>query len=231
MRDDSPRHHGALRRSIISSAAFIVLLVAITFLPGGFGWRRGWLFFAIFVGFCTLGSLYLWRVNPEIFVARSKIHAGTKSWDKVLLVLILGAFFALFVVAGLDARFGWSSVPMWAIAMGYILFTLGFAMSIWVYAVNKFAEPSVRIQSDRAQKVVETGPYSIVRHPLYVAAGGLVVGMALALGSYWAFIPVGVGGLVIIVRTALEDRMLRDELAGYRDYASRVRYRLIPGIW
>ncbi len=100
-----------------------------------------------------------------------------------------------------------------------------------MYAVNKFAEPSVRIQSDRGHRVVDTGPYAIVRHPLYLAGIFTVVGMALALGSYRALIPVAVGVVVILVRTGLEDRMLRNELEGYKDYASRVRYRLIPGVW
>jgi protein-S-isoprenylcysteine O-methyltransferase Ste14 len=100
-----------------------------------------------------------------------------------------------------------------------------------VYSVNPFAEPSVRIQWDRGHRVVDTGPYAIVRHPLYAASSFLVAGMPLAMGSYWALVPVAAGALVLIVRTVLEDRVLRDELPGYRDYASRVRSRLVPGVW
>jgi protein-S-isoprenylcysteine O-methyltransferase Ste14 len=222
---------GLLRRTTFSVGGFLLVLVAVMFLPAGLGWRRGWVFLLVFLVFGVLSSLYLWRTNPEIFVARSKVHPGTKSWDKVLLVLILASFFAVFAVAGLDARYRWSSVPVWLIVLGYALFSIGFAMSTWVYAVNKFAEPSVRIQSERGQKVVDTGPYAIVRHPLYVAGFFLVVGMPLAMGSYWALIPVAVGAMVILVRTVLEDRMLQNELDGYRDYASRVRYKLIPGVW
>jgi protein-S-isoprenylcysteine O-methyltransferase Ste14 len=112
-----------------------------------------------------------------------------------------------------------------------VLLVLGFVLSTWVYAVNKFAEPSVRIQSERGHKVVDTGPYSIVRHPLYTFSSFLVVGIALALASYWALLPVALGAVVLVVRTSLEDRMLRNELEGYQAYASRVRYRLIPGVW
>ena len=227
---DKPRS-GLLGRAVISAGGFLVLFGVVMFLPAGIGWGRGWLFLLVFVALGVLSSAYLWRANPEIFVARSKVHRGTKSWDKLLLVLILGSFFAVFVVAGFDARYGWSAVPLWLIAVGYALFALGFAMSTWVYSVNKFAEPSVRIQTDRGQKVVDTGPYAIVRHPLYTSAGVLVAGMPLALGSFWALIPVGFGAVILIVRTVLEDRMLQNELEGYKDYAGRVRYRLLPGVW
>jgi protein-S-isoprenylcysteine O-methyltransferase Ste14 len=117
------------------------------------------------------------------------------------------------------------------IVLGYVLLCIGFFISVWVYKVNKFAEPSVRIQTERGHKVIDTGPYAIVRHPLY--AGGLIMftGIPLALGSIWALIPTAVGTVIIIVRTVLEDRTLHEELEGYREYAARVHYRLIPGIW
>ena len=186
-------------------------------------------------GFSVLtvaSSLYLWRTNPDIFVARSRIHPGTKSWDKVLMAFLLASFAAIFVVAGLDAgRCHWSSVPLGGVVLGYVLLGIGFFISIWVYQVNKFAEPSVRIQTDRGHKVIDTGPYAIVRHPLYV--GGLImfIGVPLALGSFWALIPTATGTLVLIVRTVLEDRTLQKGLPGYQEYAARVRYRLIPGVW
>jgi protein-S-isoprenylcysteine O-methyltransferase Ste14 len=228
--DDNSRRR-ILRGSTFSLAGMVLFLAIIMFLTAGIGWRRGWLFLLVFSVFMVLSAAYLWRANPDIFVARSKIHQGTKSWDKVMLVLILASFFAIFVIAGLDARYGWSSVPPWLMVLGYVLFALGFAMSTWVYAVNKFAEPTVRIQFERGHKVIDTGPYAIVRHPLYAASFLLIAGMPLAMGSYWALVPVVVGILVIVVRIVLEDHVLQNELNGYKDYASRVRYRLIPGIW
>jgi protein-S-isoprenylcysteine O-methyltransferase Ste14 len=227
--DDSRR--GMFRKSMLLLAGFVLVVAAIMFGPAGIGWLQGWLFFVVFWVYTILSAAYLWRVNPEIYVARSKVHAGTKSWDKVLIVLLLASLLAIFLVAALDARFGWSSVSTPLVVAGYILFTFGFAITTWVYAVNKFAEPSVRIQSDRGHEVVDTGPYAIVRHPLYAASVVLFVGMALAMGSYWAFVPVAVGLLVIIERIILEDRLLQNELAGYKEYASRVRYRLVPGVW
>jgi protein-S-isoprenylcysteine O-methyltransferase Ste14 len=229
--DEQNPRRDLLLRSAISLAGMFIVIGVLLFLPAGIGWRRGWLFLLVFLALMILSAAYLWRANPDIFIARSKIHRGTKSWDKVMLSLILISFFAIFPTAGLDARWHGSAVPLWLIVVGYILFALGFALSTWVYAVNKFAEPSVRIQSERQQKVVDTGPYAIVRHPLYAVSFFLVVGMALALGSYWALIPVAVGTMVILVRTVLEDRTLQSELAGYKDYAARVRCRLIPGIW
>jgi protein-S-isoprenylcysteine O-methyltransferase Ste14 len=222
---------GILGRAAISAIVFWLVLAAILFVPAGIGWRRGLAFFIVFITLMVLSSAYLWRKNPEIFVARSRAHTGAKIWDKVLVPLILGSFVGIFVLSALDARFGWSSVPLWVTAVGYVVFALGYAGTTWVCAVNPFAEPTVRIQMDRGQRVIDTGPYAIVRHPMYVASFFLVVGMPLAMGSYWALIPVGVGVIVIIVRTALEDRVLQNELDGYKDYALRVRYRLIPGVW
>jgi protein-S-isoprenylcysteine O-methyltransferase Ste14 len=220
-----------LRKSICQLAAWILILGAIMFGIAGFGWRRGCVFFLVFWTYTIVSTAYLWRVNPEIYVARGKIHQGTKPLDKVFMALLAISLFAIFIVASLDARYAWSSVSNAMVILGYVLFTLGYAMSIWVFAVNKFAEPSVRIQSDRGHQVVNTGPYAIVRHPLYTASTILFAGMALAMGSYWALVPVAVGVAVLIVRTSFEDRILQNELPGYREYASQVRSRLIPGLW
>jgi protein-S-isoprenylcysteine O-methyltransferase Ste14 len=229
--DRGKTRSGLLFRALISLAGMLVLLGVMMFVPAGIGWAMGWLFLLVFVALAVTSTVYLWRANPEIFVARSKVHKGTKQWDRVLLVLILGSFFAVFMVAGLDARYQWSSVPVWLTAVGYSWFALGFAMSTCVCAENKFAEPSVRIQADRGQHVVDTGPYAVVRHPLYAVSGVLMTGMPLALGSFWALVPVGVAAAVLAVRTVLEDRTLQNELEGYKEYAARVRYKLIPCVW
>jgi protein-S-isoprenylcysteine O-methyltransferase Ste14 len=212
--------------------AFVLFLAAALFLPAGdLTWTNGWLFIAFFAALTAPSIAYLWRVNPDVFVARSRIHRGTKGWDLVLVVLLLLAFFAIFPIAGLDARFGWSAVPGWLLAAGYVLTAVGYVGSIWVYATNRFAEPTVRIQQERGQSVVSTGPYAIVRHPLYMWSLFFVLGFPLALGSYWALVPGAALTILLVVRTALEDRTLQAELDGYKEYASRVRYRLIPGVW
>jgi protein-S-isoprenylcysteine O-methyltransferase Ste14 len=221
--DDDKSRRPTLRKSALLLVVCMLFLAVIMFLPAGMHWLL-----AVFFIYTVLSSWYLWRVNPEIFIARSKIHEGTKSWDRVLMALLLVSLFAVFLVARFDARFGWSLVSTPLIAVGYFLFTLGFVASVWVYAVNKFAEPSVRIQTDRAQKVIDTSPYAIVRHPLYAAAVVLMAGGALALGSYWTLATTVVGTLIVSMRIVLEDRTLQNELEGYEAYASRVRYRLVP---
>jgi protein-S-isoprenylcysteine O-methyltransferase Ste14 len=220
-----------LRQAILSFGGLLVFLGVAMFLPGGIGWTKGWVFLLVFVLQMTVASLYLWRTNPEIFIARSKIHAETKGWDKLVLVFVLFSFFAIFPMAGLDHRCGWSFVPRWLVVVGYLLFTLGMVGSVWAYRVNKFAEPGVRIQTERGHTVIDSGPYAIVRHPIYVAGFLIVVGLPLAMGSLWALIPVAVATPILLMRTIFEDRLLQAELSGYKEYASRVRYKLVPGLW
>ena len=132
---------GVLRRSLVSLAVFLLVLALALFLPAGIDWTAGWIFLAVFVLQIAIAALYLWRRNPEIFVARSKFHAGTKWWDWVAVSFLLPSLMAMFPVAALDYRWHWSSVPLWVIVAGYMLLTIGMLGSISVEAVNKFAEP------------------------------------------------------------------------------------------
>jgi protein-S-isoprenylcysteine O-methyltransferase Ste14 len=221
-----------LLRAVFSLVVFDLLLGLGLFLSAGdLWWPNGWLFIAVFTALTIPSIAYLWRVNPDIFVARSKIHGGSKGWDLVLVALLVLAFFSIFPLTGLDHRFDWSAVAPWLVAVGYVLTVVGYLGSIWVYATNKFAEPTVRIQTERQQTVVSTGPYAIVRHPLYMWSFLIMFGFPLALGSYLALIPGAIAAIVLVVRTAIEDRTLQAELEGYKEYARRVRYRLIPGVW
>lgn len=223
----------ALLRAIRSLAGFMIFLGVALFLPAGsLWWANGWLFLLVFFLWTAPSVAYLRRTNPEIFVARSKIHEGTKGWDKVLVTFLLLAFAAEFPVAALDAgRFHWSSVPLWLIVLGYVLFSVGYFVSVWAYRVNKFAEPGVRVQRERGQRVIDNGPYAIVRHPVYLGGFLIFASIPLALGSFWALVPAAFGSLILVVRIVLEEKTLREELEGYTEYAGRVRYRLIPGIW
>jgi len=224
---------GLFWRGILALAVFVAVVGVLVFLPAGdIRWAKGWLFLLVFLLLTVGSSVYLWHTNPDIFEARSRIHPGTKTWDKVLMAFLLSSFAMIFLVAGLDGgRFHWSNAPLAVIVLGYVLLCVGFLLSIWVYRVNKFAEPSVRIQRERGHKVIDTGPYAIVRHPLYLGGLMMFTGIPLVLGSFWALIPTAAGTLVIVVRIVLEDRTLQAELEGYKEYAARVRYRLIPGVW
>jgi len=117
------------------------------------------------------------------------------------------------------------------VLLGYALLGAGIALGAWAQAVNRFFEPGVRLQRERGQQVVSTGPYAIVRHPGYVSAFMVFAGLALALGSYWALVPAAIASAILVVRTAWEDALLRARLDGYAAYAGRVRYRLLPGVW
>ncbi|MGK6317165.1 methyltransferase family protein [Neorhizobium sp. DT-125] len=232
---ENPREPSAMSRSkAVGYAVGLPLsLLGLIFLPAGtIAWSRGWIFVAVLIlGFGT-SALVLAGVNPMIYRARSRFQAGTKSWDKALLAVILPAMVAILPVAALDAgRFHWSAVPAWAMPLGYATVLAGIAVTAWAQAVNPFFEPGVRIQSERHQRVIDTGPYRFVRHPGYIAALLLFFGMALALGSFWALIPAALAAAVLVLRTSWEDQLLQAELPGYDEYSRQARWRLVPGVW
>ncbi len=219
--------------AILYSLGLPLGLIALVFLPAGrTDWLPGWMFIAVLVAAFSLSALVLARLNPVIFRARSRFQPGTKRWDLILVTAILLAFAAEIPVATFDAaRMEWSIMPPWIIAVGYILLVGGIAVTAWAQAVNPFFEPGVRIQSERGQHVITSGPYGIVRHPGYTAAIAMFAGIPLALASWVALFPAALAIVLLILRTGLEDRLLQAELPGYADYARERRYRLFPGIW
>lgn len=221
------------RRVVLTLLGTPVFIVLFMFVPAGtWAWTKGWLFILVFIGTLIPIGFYLWRVNPALVIARSSPHKGTKRWDKILLSFLFPAMTAIVTVAALDdGRFHWLPLASWVCGLGYVLFLFGMAISTWAESVNKFFEPTVRIQADRGQTVIDTGPYVIVRHPGYFSSLLIFVGAALALGSVWALIPAGLSCVLMILRTQWEDETLKAELPGYKDYTERVRYRLVPGLW
>jgi protein-S-isoprenylcysteine O-methyltransferase Ste14 len=208
-------------------------LVLCLFLPAGtWAWPEGWLFLSVVVAASAVGTWFLRRANPEVIAARVNRHGGTKRWDRVWLGDFLPTFVSIPVVAALDdGRFHWSRAPWWACGVGYAVLIAGMAGLTWAEAVNRFFEPTVRIQSDRGHTVVDTGPYAVVRHPGYVAACLWFAGIALSLGSLWALIPAALCSALLVLRTRWEDRMLQAELARYKGYTQRVRFKWVPGVW
>ena len=222
------------RRLVAFLLALPLYFILFMFLPAGtWAWTKGWLFIGVFLGTLAVVALYLWRVNPEVMVARTGFHEGTKRWDKILLCFLFAAVYAIVPVAALDdGRFHWFPVPWWVCGVGYCTVP-GSALGIitWAEAVNKFFEITVRLQTDRGHKVIDTGPYAVVRHPGYVGGILFFVGTALCLGSLWALLPAGLASALLMLRTRWEDQTLQAELPGYKEYTQRVRYKLIPGVW
>lgn len=210
-----------------------LILVALVFLPvGRIDWTPGWIFIAVLVAAFGVSALLLARVNPMIYRARSRFQPGTKTWDLVPLTVLFPAILSEIPLASLDAgRMRWSDIPLFVVLIGYVLLVGGIAVTAWAQAVNPFFEPGVRIQTERSQRVITSGPYRFVRHPGYSAAIVMFAGIPLALGSWWALLPAALAIAVLVLRTGLEDRLLRSELSGYAEYVRRTRYRLVPGLW
>ncbi len=211
------------------------LAVEAALLFGGAGrlnWPWAWAYLGISLAtVLIIGSIML-RTSPETIAERGR-PKGMQGWDKVVSgVGGLALYLALPLVAGLDARFGWSPAlsMLWHVA-GAVGLMAGFGLPAWAMISNAYFSTVVRIQSERGHTVCRSGPYRYVRHPGYVGFIFQALGIPLLLGSSWALVPGIMGLLLMVIRTALEDRMLHAELPGYRDYAQEVRYRLIPGIW
>jgi protein-S-isoprenylcysteine O-methyltransferase Ste14 len=223
-----------LIKAFLSLAVTLLVMAALLFLVAGtLDWVHGWLFMLAFLALVLVSIAALWRLNPEIFVARARATGqGTKGWDRVVMSILLAALAAILPVAALDdGRFHWAPAPDWAIGLGHLLLVVGFAGVAWAQAVNRHFEPSVRIQTERDHQVVTTGPYAHVRHPGYIFGSLLAVGTALALGSCWALLPAALVVVLMLLRTNLEDAMLKRELPGYAEFATKTRFRWIPGVW
>ena len=215
----------------------VYLLIPLILLICGWDlyWWQAWLYALLIVVAGLGGRVWAERRHPGLMAERQDLKniQNAKAWDKVLAPLMaLSIGYPIVVVAGLDHRFRWSSeFPLWLILPGFVLITLGYAFAAWALAENRFFSSVVRIQTDRGHVVCDTGPYRFVRHPGYAGNILALIGIVLALNSVWTLIPATVASIIAVIRTALEDRTLQEELPGYRDYARRVRYRLIPWIY
>jgi len=213
---------------------YIMVLVALLFISSGrLDWVMAWVYIGVHVVIVGLGSLLLIRKSPDLVAERLHIKEDAKKWDRVVVILMAGVLPPVtLLVAGWDARFGWSpQVPLVLQIAASALLVLGHLLVLWAMLVNNFFSAVLRIQTDRGHTVVTVGPYQYVRHPGYVGAIVFSLATPMMLGSVWACIPAALMLSVTVVRTAFEDRTLHGELDGYEDYARRVRYRLLPGLW
>jgi len=221
-------------RGIFLQTILLILGLAILFISAGtLDWINALLYAGLVSSYWVISTAVLVRVNPAVLNERGSIvKEGTKDFDKVWVVAVPILTFSNLIVMGFDAvRFRWSSMPLWMTLVGVIMFISVSPLGLWAMAVNRFFEWTVRIQEDNKQYVCTSGPYRIMRHPGYVALIGTTLAYPLILGSWWGFVLGGVLAVMVVIRTAQEDRMLQKELRGYEEYAKRVRYRLIPLVW
>jgi protein-S-isoprenylcysteine O-methyltransferase Ste14 len=215
---------------VIGSTA---LIAALMFLAAGrLDWMSAWVFLALSTLTFLTAGVYVVRKNPDVVNERGKGAEGAKTWDRILTTIYAAFMFAMYIVAGIDAgRFQWSVMPLALQVLGGSGFVLGMLWMYWAMLTNTFLAMVVRIQSERGHRTVSSGPYRYVRHPMYV---GILVSYGatpLLLGSWLALIPFAIMGALLVLRTSLEDKTLQNELVGYAEYAQRVRYRLMPGVW
>ena len=222
---------GMIRKRMLQVVVQFLILAAILFIASGrLDWVWAWAYLGVGVSILAVNVLV---VPPELIAERGQIgKEDIKDWDRVITTLNILPSLGAPIVAGLDERFGWS--PQLALTVhliGLAFMVLGQGLFTWSMVSNKFFSTCVRIQMERDHIVASGGPYRYVRHPGYVGYIVSAFATPLALGSLWALIPAAITLCLLVGRTALEDRTLQDELDGYREYAARVRYRLLPGVW
>jgi protein-S-isoprenylcysteine O-methyltransferase Ste14 len=226
----------ATSRQWIRLVLAYLLIPAILLICGGdLGWWQAWLYSLLIVAAGIGGRLWAEHRHPGLLAERQNIEniRNAKAWDKVLAPLMaVSVAYPMVFVAGLDHRYNWSSeFPLWLIVIGFVLISLGYSFATWALTENRYFSSVVRIQTDRGHKVCDSGPYRFVRHPGYAGSILALFGIVLALSSVWTLIPAAVASIIAVIRTVLEDRTLQDELSGYRNYARRVSYRLVPWIY
>ena len=210
----------------------IFVMAAMTFLPAWtVDYWQAWILLAVFF-VCTVSiDLYLVKNDPKLLERRLKAGPGSEQEksQKIIQAMAMVAFVAIFVFSALDHRFGWSPVPPYVCVLGDVLVALGLYLVFLVFKENTFT--SAIIEIDDEQRVISTGPYALVRHPMYIGALVMLIGVPLALGSWWGLITIVPMVLVLVARLLDEERFLAKNLAGYSEYQSKVRYHLLPLIW
>ena len=207
-------------------------MAAVVFVPAGtVHYWQAWVYLSIFTGASALTTLYLLTEDRNLLERRMKggPTAERRPVQKLIMLCTSIGFIALLVVPGFDHRFEWSTVPLHWVVTGDALVAIGFCFIFLVYRENSFTSATIAVAEN--QTVVSTGPYAIVRHPMYASAALYLIGTPLALGSFWGLVPVGVMVPFLIWRLLDEERLLSRDLPGYAEYRRRVRYRLVPFVW
>ena len=218
-----------LRRLMQVSITVIITLIILLVSAGTIRWIYAWIY--------TLASVLVIITNAFIFPTeliseRGRKKENVEKWDKIITGIIIIPWFTLYIIAGLDIRFGWSAeLALWNHIIALITFISGNALVSWAMVANNYFSTSVRIQYDRGHTVSSGGPYRYIRHPGYLGMIIFLLSTPIILGSFWALIPAIMTVILFIIRTSFEDNTLKNKLEGYKEYAERVKYRLITGIW
>lgn len=222
----------AVSRVVVSGLTQLVAVAVLLFGSAGtFDFWQAWAFLAVFAVSAWFPSIYLQLTNPAALQRRMRGGpvAEARGVQKAVMAGLYLSLVGMCVIGGLDRRFGWSSIPSALCLAGDVLVALGLALVVTVVIQNSYASTTVRVEA--GQHVVSTRLYGAVRHPMYTGNAIMLVGLPLALGSYWALVLVLPGLIVLAVRIRDEESLLMTELSGYREYTNQVRYRLLPGVW
>jgi protein-S-isoprenylcysteine O-methyltransferase Ste14 len=225
--------HGVTRWLIREILGSLITAAILFGAAGRLDWVMGWVLVGGYLIWTAATALTVIPTSPEMLAERTGPKKGTKKWDIAIMSVVGVAEIAKYIVAGLDMRNGWSpQMPLPLQLTGVAFVVLGYdVILVWAMAANAFFSQTVRIQEERGHAVATGGPYRYVRHPGYAGSLLFQIGTPLMLGSLWTFIPAGLAALLFVVRTALEDKTLLEELDGYAEYAQQTRYRLLPGVW
>ncbi len=215
--------------TLVGGTVFLWLVLFL--LAGTFNYWQAWVLVPVFVVTTSVYELYFSIKDPALVARRKQAGpaAEQSTLQKIVATLAFAGFAAYFVLAALDHRFGWSQVPPLVSGIGDALVVVSYVMYYFVSRENSYIGASIRVE--QGQKVISTGPYALVRHPKYDGDFVLVIGIALALGSWWALALVAITLLVLVIRILDEERVLARDLPGYAEYEQKVRYRLVPRLW
>jgi protein-S-isoprenylcysteine O-methyltransferase Ste14 len=223
----------AVRKRFTQIGILFMLQAAALFTAAGkMAWWNAWAYLGLYLVFLFANAFILLRKHKDLVEERARAGAGVKTWDKIISGIIFLGGFAVLIVSGLDERFNWIGyIPLQRELSAFGLMTASYPLFTWAMVSNRYFSTLVRIQVERGHSVESGGPYRYVRHPGYTSLLMTYVTIPIALGSQWATIPMILLVVTLIIRTALEDHTLKKELDGYTEYAGRVRFRLVPGIW
>jgi protein-S-isoprenylcysteine O-methyltransferase Ste14 len=221
-----------IRYATRETLSLVGMGIALFGSAGRIDWWPAWAALAVMSGWMLATAVIIIRTNPNLLVERMGSRKGAKPWDATIISTLGLVQLVRYILAGLDQRYGWTGgLPRTAQLAAWLACALGYTLFTWATASNAFFSQIMRIQSERSHAVATGGPYRYMRHPAYLGAILYELAVPILLASWWALIPSVLGAFLLLLCTALEDRTLQTELAGYVDYARQVRYRLLPGVW